>query len=59
MTIKVGRKLFHLYDVSGREVIQRQKRVLQNWGYQVRVIEGKKGWYRLYSHPKVKKSGKL
>ena len=53
--IKVGRKIYHLYDISGKEVIAREVRYLQRQGYKTTVTGPTNKWYALYSWPKFKR----
>jgi len=52
--VKAGRKKYHLYDCSGAEVIERERRFLEGSGYTTVITENGNGWYSLYCNPKHK-----
>ena len=55
--VKVGKKLYHLYDCSGKEVIENEYNRFMNPVYSSKVYDCKiidcgNGWYSLYTYPK-------
>ena len=53
-TMKIGRRVYHLYDCSGEEVITRQSRILSGRDYLTHIQALGNEWFALYSSPKAK-----
>lgn len=58
-TIKKGRKIYHLYDCSGKEVIDREYNGFMQPYYSPKIydciiVDNGNGWYSLYTNPKHK-----
>lgn len=57
--IHIGRKIYHLYDCSGKEVIEREyNSFMEPYAapkrYDAVIQDNGNGWYSLYTNPKHK-----
>ncbi len=57
--LKVGRKVYHLYDCSGKEIIDREYNNFMHPYYSPKIYDAviqdaDNGWYSLYTNPKHK-----
>lgn len=52
--MKIGRKEYGCYDVSGLSIIEMEERQLKHLGYETIIQEGKNGYYSLMAWPKPK-----